>query len=264
MSGYGDYKGDTYQPNPDLDQQVPYYYHVDTKFGTRNSGGISATLQTLDTYRIRENGRNTYTANTSNSNGRWGAELSFARTLASKTSDQHGIIKIAEGGTGLAHQWNSAPDNPNRAGLCWKMWVEHTTKALTLLKEAGYEIEIASIVWTQGERDTNNKAAAFAYEANFHQLVKAMFSHLDSLGYPTEKTIFINNSFSHSQVARMTDRKEVRRAQRAVMQAIPHGIYHDNSALREKKHYRDNVHYNGESLLTMGESMAKAYLEYIK
>lgn len=264
MSGYGDYKSGAYQPNPKVDQQIPYFYHVDTKFGSRGSGGKSETIQTLDTYRIRENGRNTYSANTPHSNGRWGVELAFARTLSTESKDKHGIIKIAEGGTGLANRWDSqpAPDGSDRFSACWKMWVEQTTKALSLLKKEGYEVDIASIVWTQGENDTNNKTAAFAYEKNFLRLINAMYNHLNSLGYPTNETVFINNSFSHSKLARMIDQQEVRRAQKAVMNAIPNGFYHDNSELNEPKHYRDKVHYNGASLITMGENMALGYLEY--
>ena len=255
MSGYGGFKDGVYKANPSLDQKIPFFYHVDTKFGSRATGGKSDGVETLDVYRILDDGTHQYKSHTKEKHGRWGAELSYARTLTQKTNERHGIIKIAEGGTNLVSQWN-----PSKPGPCWEIWKEQTAKALAELTNQGYKIEIASIVWTQGEGDTNSERAAFSYEKNLRHLVESMFSHLDSLGYETTNTFFINNSFSHSQRATMKHQEEVRRAQAAVMKDLKNGIYYDNSALCEPEHYLDAVHYNGSSLYVMGVGLAQAYL----
>jgi len=270
MSGYGDYTDGAYVSNQALDSQVHYYYHVDTLKGATETGGVSNGFETLDSYRPT-NGSNNYaqysetlgTYASANGLGRWGVELAFGRTLAANSSDEHAIIKISHGGTRLERDWNPGAWNPNTnptgGEAIWQNWLTETTRALNLLEAQGYDVEIASFTWLQGEGDSNDEASALAYEDNYRLLLSSVESHMLTFGYSTEDTVFLNPSFSHGRDD-LSNLDEVRAAQQAVMGDLANGYYIDNSALNSTDDYFDRIHYNGASLNLIGTNMANTFL----
>jgi len=269
-SGYGDFSDGAYQSNQAIDSQVLYYYHVDTAYGTTGTGGVSDGVETLDTYRL-DGGQNAYsqyneslgTYDSANGTGRWGAEIAFGRGLATNTNDTHAIVKISEGGTSLYEHWNTSGwdpgSNPDVGGVAWQTWLGQTSASLDLFESAGYDVEIASFTWLQGEADSFNLDRAAAYAGNFSDLVTAVLNYFEFNGYSTEDTILMNNSFSHLPDT-YVDSASVRTAQQDVMDQYQNGFYIDNSEYSDESHYFDRIHYNGDTLNAIGSTMADVYI----
>ena len=188
-SGYGKFNDALeYTRIAATDLQIRYYYHVDPT--SRN--WTSTTFGTLyDFYLANEESRLAGT-------GRWrfGAEVMYGRLMHEyDPSGTTAMIKVSQGSSSLATDWNSRLEGDNN----WELWQSEVTNALSQLEAEGHTVNIASIIWVQGENDAVFEDQSAAYEVNFTNLIDDMYSFLNGLGYSTENTIFMNGSFSENK-----------------------------------------------------------------
>lgn len=217
--------------NPSVDNDILYYYRSDgPPSNNQNSGSNFLTLAPLDT-------------------GYYGPEISMARTIHSQSANKIAIVKISDGGTALSGPWNSRTN-----GVWWSNWKNDTTDALKDLITLGYTPALKGICWLQGESDADNLAESNDYETNFSNLVHDMFTHIGTTidvskaKYVTAQIGRLSSSFPYATTVRL--------AQSKVMDS--HSNWHHFSTLDLSTH--DSVHFDVESVATIGSRFAKALL----
>lgn len=223
-----------------IDSTIDYYYDTDGPAGTaHNSGGLFTTLQPQ-------------------TNGYYGTEISYGRTVAANTTNDVAIIKISEGGTNLYSDWNNTEDNG--ANTLWDTFTSESTAAITALQTAhpGCDINLANVSWIQGESDSVNSTRASAYESIFTSFVPAVYAHLDTLGdvsnlqFTTAEVSVINSTTYPFQ-------STVRDAQGNVMDLSSDYHLVETDDLTSF----DGVHYDASSIDTLGIRMANSYLQTV-
>ncbi len=263
MMGHGKFSDGSYKPQS-IDAKIGYYYDINFHFVNQSSKTIinSGSWKTLDVY-------NNSSGSMQYESPHFGSEISFGRQIYQKLGNNHVILKVGQGGTSLAVDWNSrSTDGTN---LTWLRWVKQVTLALNELvaKETlnGNTVNIASISWIQGESDVQSYSAK--YETNFTHLVAGMFSHLQKLGFDTSETRFMNGSFSTNNIVstdtvKLAKALVVQTAQKKVMASLKHGYYIDNSDLTDyldtKGGVDNNIHWAGPSHFIIGERFASTYI----
>ena len=205
------------------DVLVQYYYNTDgpASIDDQTSGQNFTTLRSLP------------------NTGYYGPEISAGRQLV-ELGYNPAIIKITEGGTNLAADWNSRD-----GGELWQRWASEVGVALNELSSQGAEVRLRGFLWLQGESDsgTGNSGRARNYEARFSSLVEDVYGVLgtgasdanvangttNGLGYDTSELEFVT-ALIHPRVSpeglanfgngiepfNITNRIAVRNAQMAV------------------------------------------------
>lgn len=99
----------------------------------------------------------------SGSNGRFGPEITFGRTMADTFPDQNfAIIKHSPGSTSLNFHWDPTPETTDIAtsgpaveeGSVYEDFKTVVSNGLAALHAAGHTTEVAGMLWIQGESDT--------------------------------------------------------------------------------------------------------------
>ena len=214
-----------YAPDP-RDTLVQYYYRTDgPPPNDVTSGGTFTTLQPLGS-------------------GYYGPEISAGRSLVDLGLDPV-IIKISDGSTTLALDWNSTVP-----GVWWDHWRTDVQDALGDLVAAGNSVRLQGFFWLQGESD-DTASEANAYQSNFLNFTNDVTLHLSGLGYDTSKFGFIT--------ALIQDRggfnSIVRSAQQTVMDSMANGSWFDTNDLS----VFDGVHFDPASVATIGERFVTTY-----
>ena len=176
--------------------------------------------------------------------GYYGPEISAGRELV-ELGYNPVIIKITEGGTNLANDWNSRD-----GGELWQRWANEVGNALNQLSNQDVEIRLRGFLWLQGESDSGmgNSGRARNYEERFRNLVEDFYGVLgtgapeanvaagtvNGLGYDTSELQFVT-ALIHPRVSpaglenfengvepfNITNRVTVRNAQIAVSDEDP-------------------------------------------
>ena len=167
------------------DASVQYYYNTDgpASIDDQTSSQIFTTLQSLP------------------NTGYYGPEISAGRELVALGYNP-AIIKITEGSTRLATDWNS-----REGGELWQRWASEVGVALDELSTQGAPIRLRGFLWLQGESDsgTGSTGRANNYEGRFRFLVEDIYGVLGSgapeadlaagtmngLGYDTSELEFV-------------------------------------------------------------------------
>lgn len=97
--------------------------------------------------------------------GHFGPEVSFSRELK-KAGYHPAMFKYTKGATGLARDWKA----PGEGGIYDSM-VNDLKAAINELEKQGYEIELRSFIWIQGETDAGDEQTANDYYHNLKQLI---------------------------------------------------------------------------------------------
>ncbi len=97
--------------------------------------------------------------------GHFGPEVSFSRELK-KAGYNLAIFKYTKGATGLASDWKL----PGAGGIYDRMIVE-LKKAIKLLEDQEYSVNIRGFIWIQGETDAGNEDDANNYSFNLKKLI---------------------------------------------------------------------------------------------
>ena len=173
----------------------------------------------------------------------FGPEISFAQDLGVALGEPVGIIKHSVGGTNLAKQWS--PDNGK----------SHYARLLAKVEAArqGRQIEIAGMIWMQGERDSRDAAMSEAYAANLAQLVQTARADFDSPDMP-----FVAGRVNPSR-ERYPHVDVVRSAQENC--AVPNYSFIDCDDLPK---WQDDLHYTTQGIVEMGRVFARAMMDLKK
>jgi len=103
--------------------------------------------------------------------GIFGPELSFARSVKTRTGAPVAIIKVAAGGTTLGADWN--PDEPSGFEL-YPLLIETVRSSLADLEERGVPHRLEGVVWHQGENDMFDDGFRMSYGENLANLLRRM------------------------------------------------------------------------------------------
>ena len=219
-----------YTSQSDIDDDILYYYNTDGPASHDESTlGAYTTLQPLST-------------------DYYGPEIAFGRYLYPYTENKLALIKISQGATKLMTHWN--PDRTDGLDVQWTTWLAETTTALTELSALGYTPLIKSIIWLQGEGDSESYALS-SYSDDYALLLSEMTTHLAQYADVSELTVvtaLIQN--------RSTKNAQVRLAQLDTMNQNDEWYSIETNDLVTF----DGTHFDADSVNTIGERVAKMLL----
>ena len=180
-----------------------------------------------------------------------GLELSFGRAIAdADSSTNYAVIKHGENGTSLLFNWNAASNGPSYAAFQTTV-----TDGLAALQAAGHTTEIAGMLWMQGETDAFSVPGYTAYQANLNAFIADVRTRYGAnLPFVIGE---ITRSFTLGGVDQSVGLNAVADAQIAVAAADPNAQFAPGADLV----FYDGIHFDGPSLVTLGERMASAFLD---
>lgn len=185
--------------------------------------------------------------------GTFGPELLFGCDMAPKDPTQvMAIIKISWGGTNLGIQWRP-PSAGGETGPLYKNWVEAYHEALSKLDPA-FELEIAGMIWMQGESDTGDPKMANEYEANLIAFIKDIRTETKCPNMP-----FVLATISKAP-AWDAYGDVVRAAEANIAKTVPFTA----TFLTEDYGMTDPWHYDTPGMVSLGQRFAKAMKELEK
>jgi Carbohydrate esterase, sialic acid-specific acetylesterase len=172
----------------------------------------------------------------------FGPELSFACQMTATLKEPVGIIKHSVGGTDLAERWD--PVNPK------SLYAELVEKVRAARESR--PVEVVGMLWMQGERDSKDAEMAAAYGDNLGELIKSARRHFENPDMPfvAGRVNPPEAEFLHVGLVRNAQ-EECRLGQYAFIDCdtLPKGP--------------DNLHYDTEGVVTMGERFAEAMLKLL-
>lgn len=175
----------------------------------------------------------------------FGPEVTFGRTIANgQPGDTFGLVKYAISGADLTNQWD-----PNVTGNVYEDFRTHVTAATTALTNAGHTYEFAGMLWTQGERDA--RVSPNTYEADLNEFIADIRSR-----YGTNLPFLFNQLSVNQTDLPASGLEKVRNAQQAVADADPSAYMIDTDSMT----FHDDLHFDSESQIALGESFGNTYL----
>jgi len=185
---------------------------------------------------------------------RFGPEVAFAHAMAKAYPGQTiALVKHAVGGTSLlawAPDWKekqAARTANQKAGPLYKKLMEQVKPAASKS-----EVEIAGVLWMQGERDARFPVVAQQYGENLERLIAALRQDTGVADLP-----FILGQVNPPP-KRYPGVEAVRQAQADVAKADPKVVLVSTEDLEK---HTDNLHYNTAGQLALGKRFAEAYLQ---
>ena len=198
--------------------------------------------------------------------GYFGPEVGLAATLAAKYPNElFFIVKFAWSGTNLFEQWRS-PTCGN-TGYLYKNFVRYTEKSLKYLKKKGYEPEIESICWMQGESDSFSVYTAMDYEGHLKNFMKDLRS--DFSRYAAPKGIaFIDAEIAANPVYWVYC-DLVNASKREVAASSEMNVLIDTNAAglccdQEPEESPDIPHYDSLSQIKLGNLFAEEVIKFLE
>ena len=186
---------------------------------------------------------------------RVGPEISFGRAMAAAWPDEEiAIIKYAVGGTSLLawdpywEVWAAKLTGDDSRGSLYRVLMSELDIAH---QEEGLEIDIVGMLWMQGESDALVEGPANDYFENFREFIEVVRR---DVGRPNMPFVFGRIS----QAAVWIHQDVVRDAQARTERDIPFTKMVDTDDL---PFIADDIHYNAEGQVTLGQRFAEAMLE---
>jgi iduronate 2-sulfatase len=174
---------------------------------------------------------------------RFGPEVSFGRTIADGLPGTRiAIIKFSEGGTSLEADW--APD---KNGGLYEQCLAFVRKSLKALTDGGATVELAGIVWHQGESDY------LLPPGKYQQLLTDFIARLRKDLSSPEVPFVIGDLVDNGT------RDAVRAGQLATSQAVPAALFVSAKGLTTVD---KDTHFDSASQIEIGRRMAEAWLTY--
>lgn len=174
---------------------------------------------------------------------KFGPEVSFGQAMAKHLGKTVGLIKSAQGGTDLAERWSPH----NEGNMSFKSFVKKVKAA-----QKSRKIVIVGMIWMQGEADAKDEAMAKAYQKNLVTFIQTLRLEFGVADMP-----FVCGRIN-PVAAKYTSVPAVRAAQESVK--MPGYLMIDCDNL-SKGH--DNIHYNAEGQLQLGELFAKGMISLL-
>lgn len=185
-------------------------------------------------------------------NMQFGPELVFAHRLAAAFPEhQIRLVKTSAGGTSLAIGW--LPANQ-------KIYARFTTNYLSAmadLEKSSNTVEVAGMLWMQGEGDADTIERAQAYEKNLGIMLADV---REKTGRPNLPVVMgrISSSLLKKTPWNFEHAPIVQKAQEAVAAKDPHTYLVQTDDLTTLK---DNTHFETAGQLTLGERMSEQMLK---
>ena len=215
-----------------------------------------------------------------------GSELGLAYQLKQNRPDTNfAFIKIAVGGTTLASDWRSPSSEQDSGGYMYKRFKEGFNLAMEQAHEAVEDatIEVAGILWMQGEQDAESESRAKAYQDNLDNFITSVRSVVDNtnkdyivnnpetpevpfiLGLITDQESLDNNCTSPDipSTYQLTYADTIRQSQQSVCDSIERCRYFETKDYPRACGYNAEIHYNTEGLNQMGFSFAQHLNEFL-
>ncbi len=215
-----------------------------------------------------------------------GSELGLAYQLKQNRSDTNfAFIKIAVGGTTLASDWRSPGSEQDSGGYMYMRFKDDFNLAMEQAHEAVEDatIEVAGILWMQGEQDAGSESRAKAYHNNLNNFitsVRIVVNNSDKdyivnnpdtpeipfiLGLITDQESLDNNCTSPDipSTYQFTYADTVRQSQQSVCDSIENCRYFETKNYPRACGYNAEIHYDSKGLNQMGFSFAQHLNEFL-
>jgi hypothetical protein len=181
-----------------------------------------------------------------------GPEVAFGYEMARALNTRIGIIKIAYGGSSLAGPWNPNPakfDKEKSVGIFYRRMIDYVRD----VKKANPNMEIAGMLWMQGEADSRyGKIQMEDYRNLLEMLVAGCRQE-----FGCEKMPFVCARIAPP--ANWPNREQVRNAQ--VSARIDQYAWMDCDGLELGG---DSLHFTLNGQLEMGRGFARAMLSLMR
>lgn len=166
----------------------------------------------------------------------FGPEIAFGAKMAELLEQPVGVIKLSQGGTNLAKQWDPDSDESPFAEL---------RKIVDAARESR-EIRIAGMLWVQGGADAKSEEMASAYERNLRRLVESSREDFES-----PDLVFLSGRIPEKSSKTKPFWKLVRAAQQNLEFECYAWVNCDDISLGP-----DGVHYDTAGMVQLGERQA--------
>jgi hypothetical protein len=173
----------------------------------------------------------------------FGVEITFAHEMEQRLGEPIAIIKVASNGSNLHEQWRPS------VNILYPWLVENVQTSLAELATAGYEPDLAGMLWIQGESDSVWDFWAGQYEANLQDLVDALRIDLSASTLPVALNLLHTGTGAPAGDL-------LREQQLSFTTNDPYATAFDSSDIPLGP---DNLHYPNESFLALGVRFADAF-----
>lgn len=206
---------------------------------------------------------------------KFGVELSLGSQLKKYFPNQEiALIKHGLAGSNLYQQWNPGNKTNSKQGTEYKKWLTTVKKAISELKEKGFNPIIRAMVWQQGEGDALKSAGkenSEKYGENLRNLILEIRKELKA-----PDMLFVYGEVMPMKAERFTGRELVRQGQIMVSEMSGSPLSVKNTFLVEGDDLqmrctdyqttspKDDVHLGTYGILTLGERFAKTIYENYK
>jgi hypothetical protein len=215
-----------------------------------------------------------------------GSELGLAYQLKQNRPDPNfAFIKIAVGGTTLASDWRAPGSEQDSGGYMYKRFKEDFNLAMEQAHKAVDDatIEVAGILWMQGEQDAGSESQAKAYQDKFNNFITKVRDVVDNtnkdyiinnlgtpevpfiLGLITDQESLDNNCTSPDipSTYQLLYADTVRQSQQIVCDSIENCRYFETKDYPRACGYNAEIHYDSDGLNQMGFSFAQHLNEFL-
>ncbi|WP_437291134.1 sialate O-acetylesterase [Sorangium sp. So ce406] len=217
---------------------------------------------------------------------RYGPEITFGRTIAAAYPEHRiAIVKVSQGGTNLVDHWGRGlPPDPEALyksqlyhALFGKLdsatyaddraleYPEEVTRldnALARLESEGHDVEIAALVWMQGENEAG-WSAAFRYGDALRAFIAAVRGDLGVPDLPVVLGRVSDNLYPANggpiAVGREANIDAVRAAQVTVADEDPRVAWVDTDDFAPRSP-DDTYHFDSAAYQVLGQRFADAYI----
>jgi lysophospholipase L1-like esterase len=190
--------------------------------------------------------------NFAHSDGGFGPEINFARTLYARENKPLAVIKVAFSGTGLRRDWDHT--DTGEAGACYRSLISETRAAIDAAKKDGIELRPRAFGWVQGESDANANDSVI-YARNLDAMLTAIRKELDIPKLAA--LIAVNTRFLEGRNQFMP---AIIEQQKLAASFDPRWEYVDTSAAT----IANQVHYDSKGTLEVGRLFAESLLRIEK
>ena len=173
--------------------------------------------------------------------GTFGPEVSFGATMAEDLSGKKiALIKCAEGGTSLEHDWA-----PGEKGKLYEQFITFVNQALKELKDKGDTYTLRGMAWHQGESD------AHLPPGKYQELLTGLINHVRADLNAKDLPFVIGEVYDNGK------RNAARDGQKAAATAITNVAFASSQGL---KTFDNGTHFDSASQIELGKRMAKEML----
>ncbi len=216
----------------------------------------------LDDHSFSSNGQFVKTdLNCGAGKGFFGSEVSMAETLSQnkKENEDFFILKYSMSGYSLNYHWLT----DKKRGTIYNPCVKFLKQYLSSLKDAGYQVDLTSVCWMQGESDTTEEKAKKYYD---NQIAFASYLREDLKDYSEDGSIyFIDAGISNSPYCE-PGYPIVNEAKQKFAKLSPYNVYFSTIDLgltidQEPAGDPDWGHYDSMSEIALGHRFAEEVLK---